>query len=49
VGGVLLGLVESLAGTLLGATTADVLQLALVIAFLLFRPWGLLGRREREG
>jgi branched-chain amino acid transport system permease protein len=49
VGGILLGLVESLAGTLLGSTTADVLQLVLVIAILLFRPWGLLGRREREG
>lgn len=49
VGGLLLGLVESLAGTLLGATTADMLQLALVIGILLFRPWGLLGRREREG
>lgn len=49
VGGLLLGLVESLAGTLLGAMTADILQLALVIGILLFRPWGLLGRREREG
>jgi branched-chain amino acid transport system permease protein len=49
VGGLLLGLIESLAGTLLGASIADVLQLALVIGLLLFRPWGLLGRREREG
>lgn len=49
VGGLLLGLIESLGGTLLGATMADMLQLALIIALLLFRPWGLLGQREREG
>lgn len=48
-GGLLLGSIESLSGTLLGATTADILQLALVIGLLLFRPWGLLGQREREG
>lgn len=49
VGGLLLGLTESLTNTLLGATTSDILQLALVIGLLLFRPWGLLGQREREG
>lgn len=48
-GGILLGLIESLAGSLLSAMMADILQLALVIALLLFRPWGLLGQREREG
>ena len=45
----MLGLIESLAGTLLSAMMADILQLALVIGLLLFRPWGLLGQREREG
>jgi len=49
VGGLLLGLTESLASTLLGAVTSDILQLALVITLLLFRPWGLLGQKEREG
>ncbi len=49
VGGLMLGLIESLAGTLLSAMMADMLQLALVIGLLLFRPWGLLGQREREG
>lgn len=49
VGGLMLGLIESLAGTLLSAMMADILQLALVIGLLLFRPWGLLGQREREG
>ena len=49
VGGIMLGLIESVAGTLLSAMIADILQLALVIGLLLFRPWGLLGQREREG
>jgi branched-chain amino acid transport system permease protein len=48
VGGLLLGLMESLAGTLLGGAVADAMQLLLVIGLLLFRPWGMLGQRERE-
>lgn len=43
VGGVLLGMIESFAGTLLTAAAADVLQLVLVIAILLVRPRGLMG------
>ncbi|MGB3071659.1 MAG: branched-chain amino acid ABC transporter permease [Ottowia sp.] len=45
-GGLLLGIFESLTGTLLGAAISDVLQMLLVIAVLMFRPWGLLGQKE---
>jgi branched-chain amino acid transport system permease protein len=43
IGGVLLGMIESFAGTMLSAAAADVLQLVLVIAILLVRPRGLMG------
>lgn len=43
VGGLLLGMIESFAGTLLSAAAADVLQLVLVIVILLARPRGLMG------
>jgi branched-chain amino acid transport system permease protein len=45
-GGLLLGLFESFAATWLGAAVADVLQMLLVIAVLMFRPWGLMGHKE---
>ena len=45
-GGLLLGMIESFGATLLGAMVADMLQLALVIAILLLRPSGLMGRKE---
>jgi branched-chain amino acid transport system permease protein len=45
-GGLLLGLVESVASTFLGATMADFLLLGLVMLILIFRPWGLMGQRE---
>ena len=45
-GGLLLGMIESFGATLLGAMVADMLQLALVIAILLVRPSGLMGRKE---
>ncbi|PKQ10753.1 MAG: branched-chain amino acid ABC transporter permease [Alphaproteobacteria bacterium HGW-Alphaproteobacteria-1] len=45
-GGLLLGMIESFGATMLGAMIADMLQLALVIAILLIRPSGLLGRKE---
>jgi branched-chain amino acid transport system permease protein len=47
-GGMLLGLIESISGTIFGATTSDILQLLLVIALLLVRPSGLLGEREMQ-
>lgn len=43
VGGLLLGMLESLAGSMLNAAFADILQLVLVIAILLLRPRGLMG------
>ncbi|OWU85903.1 ABC transporter permease [Oceanicola sp. 22II-s10i] len=45
-GGLLLGMIESFGATLFGALVADMLQLALVIAILLVRPTGLMGRKE---
>lgn len=44
--GMLLGVIESVTGTFFGAALADMLLLALVIAILLIRPWGLLGHKE---
>lgn len=42
----LLGLVESIAGTFMSNSIADILVFALVIVMLLVRPSGLLGRAE---
>lgn len=47
-GGLLLGLVESAAGTFMSAVVADIAQFLIVIAIVLLRPWGLLGKKERE-
>ena len=45
-GGLLLGMIESYGATFLGSVIADMLELGLVIAILLARPSGLLGRKE---
>jgi branched-chain amino acid transport system permease protein len=42
----LLGVVESLAGTFLSTNFADIFQFILVILVLVFRPSGLLGHGE---
>lgn len=47
-GGLLIGLIESFAGTFMSAALAEILQFLVVIAIILIRPWGLLGRKERE-
>lgn len=47
-GGLLIGLIESFAGTFVSAASAEILQFLVVIAVVLLRPQGLLGRRERE-
>ena len=47
-GGLLIGLIESFAGTFMSAALAEILQFIVVIAVVLLRPQGLLGRKERE-
>jgi branched-chain amino acid transport system permease protein len=47
-GGLLIGLIESFAGTFMSAALAEILQFLVVIAVVLLRPQGLLGRKERE-
>jgi branched-chain amino acid transport system permease protein len=47
-GGLLIGLIESFAGTFVSAALAEILQFLVVIAVVLLRPQGLLGRKERE-
>lgn len=47
-GGLLIGLIESFAGTFVSAASAEIFQFLVVIAVVLLRPEGLLGRRERE-
>lgn len=46
IGGILLGLIESVGSALFGAETADILQLALVAFILIARPSGLAGTRS---
>jgi branched-chain amino acid transport system permease protein len=48
VGGLLIGLIESFAGTFVSASLSEILQFLVVIAVVLLRPQGLLGRKERE-
>jgi branched-chain amino acid transport system permease protein len=43
VGGVLLGLIDSVVATALGAEPAFLVSFVLIILFLLFRPSGLFG------
>lgn len=45
-GGLLLGLSESIIGTFYGGTTAVFVTFGAVILLLIFRPWGLLGTPE---
>ncbi|UFW53997.1 MULTISPECIES: branched-chain amino acid ABC transporter permease [Bradyrhizobium] len=47
-GGLLIGLIESFAGTFVSASLSEILQFLVVIAVVLLRPQGLLGRKERE-
>ena len=47
-GGILLGLIEALWSAYLPAEYRDIASFALLIAFLIFRPAGLLGRPEIE-
>jgi branched-chain amino acid transport system permease protein len=47
-GGILLGLVESLATTFFPATYKDVTAFVILIIVLIFRPWGLLGEKTPE-
>jgi branched-chain amino acid transport system permease protein len=44
----LIGLIESFAGTFVSASLSEILQFLVVIAVVLLRPQGLLGRKERE-
>ena len=46
VGGLLLGILESFSTTFIGGSSADILQMLVVILVLLFRPWGLMGQKE---
>jgi len=45
-GGVILGFVESFLGTFYGASVAAFVSFGVVIALLVYRPWGLLGTPE---
>jgi branched-chain amino acid transport system permease protein len=47
-GGVVVGLVRSLSTAYAGERWAGAIVFALLIVVLVFRPEGLLGRRERE-
>jgi branched-chain amino acid transport system permease protein len=47
IGGFLLGLVQSLVVWQLSARWVDTMTFLILILFLLFRPWGLAGRRRR--
>ncbi|UCD83015.1 MAG: branched-chain amino acid ABC transporter permease [Desulfobacterales bacterium] len=47
-GGILLGLTESLAVTFFPSAYKDVVAFAILIAVLIFRPWGLVGEKIPE-
>ena len=47
-GGLILGLVESLATTFFPATYKDVVAFVILILVLIFRPWGLMGEKIQE-
>jgi branched-chain amino acid transport system permease protein len=47
-GGIILGLLESLATTFFPATYKDVVAFVVLIIVLIFRPWGLMGERMLE-
>ncbi|MBV8615099.1 MAG: branched-chain amino acid ABC transporter permease, partial [Acetobacteraceae bacterium] len=44
IGGVLIGLIESYGGQFIAASWADVIIFSILVAVLVFRPSGLLGR-----
>lgn len=44
-GALLLGLVQNLGGWFIGSQWQDTVAFATLLAFLLFRPWGLLGKK----
>jgi len=48
VGGIILGLAESLATTFFPATYKDVVAFVMLILVLIFRPWGLMGEKIPE-
>jgi branched-chain amino acid transport system permease protein len=45
-GGYFLGITESLSTKFLGAEYKDVVAFVLLVAVLIFRPWGIFGKRE---
>jgi branched-chain amino acid transport system permease protein len=45
-GGVILGFTESILSTFYGAAVSSFVSFGVVIALLIFRPWGLLGKPE---
>jgi branched-chain amino acid transport system permease protein len=45
-GGILLGFTESFLGTFYGAAASAFVSFGVVIALLVFRPWGILGTPE---
>ena len=47
-GGILLGLLESLATTFFPAAYKDVVTFVILILVLIFRPWGLMGKKVPE-
>jgi branched-chain amino acid transport system permease protein len=47
-GGILLGLLESLATTFFPAAYKDVVTFVILILVLIFRPWGLIGKKLPE-
>ncbi len=47
-GGIILGLVESLATTFFPATYKDVVAFIILIIVLIFRPWGIMGEKIPE-
>ncbi len=47
VGGLLLGLAESLTSTFIGPTYPNAISFGLLVLILIFRPTGVVGRRER--
>jgi branched-chain amino acid transport system permease protein len=48
-GGVLLGFSESFLSTFYGAAVSSFVSFGVVIALLIFRPWGILGEPEQHG
>lgn len=48
IGGILLGLFESLATTFFPATYKDVVAFVILILVLIFRPWGIMGEKIPE-